>query len=303
MTLAISISNQKGGVGKTTTAVNLSSYFAEQGFRTLIIDLDPQGNATSGLGVDVHEEGQDVYDMFFGKVSLREILTKTVVPNLDIAPSSRDLIGLEIEIGKTPGRELILSTQINLLRSRYDIIVIDCPPSSGLLSLNALGAANGVLVPLQAEYYALEGLSALMGTIKFVQGTFNPELSIIGVFVTMYDGRTNLSKDVLAEAKTHLGDLTFETTVPRSIRLSESPSHRLPINLYDRTCAGALAYEELSREIVERCGLDPSAMPVEAVGVETCAAQTSTVQAVQVEGSKAPLGSIDSRGISKAVNS
>lgn len=255
MTFTFAISNQKGGVGKTTSAVSLASCFAARGFRTLLVDLDPQGNATSGLGVKELEEGKDVYDMFFGRISLDSIIVKSAVHKLDVAPSSKDLVGLEIELGKIPGRELILSSQINLLRSRYDLILIDCPPSSGLLSLNALGAASHVLIPLQAEYYALEGLSSLMETVEFVQHTFNPDLAILGVFITMYDSRTNLSREVLAEAKEHLGDLTFNTMVPRSIRISESPSHGLPVNLYDPACAGAKAYEALADEVLKRCGI------------------------------------------------
>ncbi len=253
MTVTLAIANQKGGVGKTTSAVNLSSYLAKRGYRVLLVDFDPQGNATSGLGVEALEEGKDLFDMFFGRVSLKDVITPSAVPGVDVAPSSKDLVGVEIELGKIPGRELILSSEIKLLSSRYDVILIDCPPSSGLLSLNALGAADQVLVPLQAEYYALEGLSALMDTIDFVQNTYNPELSILGVFITMYDSRTNLSRDVLDEAREHFGELAFKSFIPRSIRLSEAPSHGIPIDMYDPNCRGARAYEALALEIEERC--------------------------------------------------
>jgi len=252
MSAIIAITNQKGGVGKTTTAVNLSSYLAGFGYKVLLIDFDPQGNATSGLGVEEIEEGKDLFDMFFGRVTLQQIVRPTVVPLLSVAPSSRDLVGVEIELGKTPGRELILKSQIQLLHEEYDFILIDCPPSSGLLSLNAMGAAGQVMIPMQAEYYALEGLSALLETISFVQETFNPELSILGVFVTMYDGRTNLSKQVLDEVTEHFGELTFKTLIPRTVRLSECPSHGLPISMYEPEGVGAKGYESLAKEVVVR---------------------------------------------------
>ena len=254
----IAISNQKGGVGKTTSAVNLSADLAEQGYRVLLIDFDPQGSATSGSGVTFQEEGSDLFDMFFGRVTLRDILKDSQIPNLKVAPASKDLVGVEIELGKAPGRELILRTQISLLQDFYDFILIDCPPSSGLLTLNALGAAKHVIIPLQAEYYALEGISALMNTIQFVNSTYNPDLSILGVFITMYDIRTNLSAMVEKEAKDFFADKMFKTRIPRNIKLSEAPSHGLPICLYDRESAGAKAYKTLSQEILERCGFSVS---------------------------------------------
>lgn len=262
MSAIIAITNQKGGVGKTTTAVNLSSYLAEFGYRVLLIDFDPQGNATSGLGVEEIEEGKDLFDMFFGRVTLQEIVRPTVVTGLDVAPSSRDLVGVEIELGKTPGRELILKSQIHLLEEEYDFILIDCPPSSGLLSLNAMGAAGQVMIPMQAEYYALEGLSALLETISFVQETFNPQLGILGVFITMYDGRTNLSKQVLDEVADHFGELTFQTLIPRTVRLSECPSHGIPISMYDPEGVGAKGYEKLAREVVTRVVGDTGVSPI-----------------------------------------
>ncbi len=248
----IAISNQKGGVGKTTSAVSLSAELALRGHRVLLVDFDPQGNATSGLGIDLEEGAKDLYDMFFGSVTLPEIILESNIANLFVAPSSPDLVGIEIELGKTPGRELILRSQIELLQTRYDFIFIDCPPSSGLLSLNALGAAKYILVPLQAEYYALEGLSALMGTLEFVQQTFNPALEILGVFVTMYDSRTNLSTQVEQEAREYFKERTFESRIPRNIKLSEAPSHSLPICLYAPDSAGARAYHTLSLEIEDR---------------------------------------------------
>lgn len=249
----ISISNQKGGVGKTTSAVSISAELALQGHKVLLVDFDPQGSATSGLGVQLAEGTKDLYDMFFGKAALSTIITPTKISNLFVAPASSDLVGLEIELGKAPGRELILRTELNLLRTSYDYVIIDCPPSSGLLTLNALGAADKILIPLQAEYYALEGLSALIKTIEFVRQTFNPALSIVGVFMTMFDSRTNLSTQVEAEAKTYFKDLLFGVRVPRNIKLSECPSHGVPICLYDPLSAGAKAYKAIAEELNVRC--------------------------------------------------
>jgi len=248
----IAISNQKGGVGKTTSAVSLGAELAMAGRSVLLVDFDPQGNATSGLGVEKAEEGRDLYDVFFGEVSLGEILRKSCVDNLLVAPSSPDLISIEVELGKTPGRELILKSQLKLLTSRFDYVLIDCPPSSGLLTMNALGAASKILIPIQAEYYALEGLSALIRTIEFVKQTFNPQLEVLGVFLTMYDARTRLASQVEEEVRAHFGDLVFDTRIPRNIRLSEAPSHSLPICVYDPASAGAEAYHELAIEVDSR---------------------------------------------------
>ena len=253
MGFVIDIANQNGGVGKTTSAVSLSADLAMQGKRVLLIDFDPQGSASSGLGVESPEEGQDLFDMFFRTVPLSKIIKRSSIDNLWVGPSSKDLVGIEIELGKAPGRELILKSELSLLRSSYDYVFIDCPPSSGLLTLNALGSADSILIPLQAEYYALEGLSALMQTVEFVKQTFNPGLLLLGVFVTMFDPRTNLSIQVESEAKRHFGDKMFRTRVPRNIRLSEAPSHGMPICLYDPSSAGAKAYHELALEINERC--------------------------------------------------
>ncbi len=253
MSKVISIANQKGGVGKTTSSINLGSELARLGRRVLVVDFDPQGSASSGLGISLHPEGKDAYDMFFGRVPLSEIIVSSCVEGLDVAPASHDLVSIELELGKTAGRELILRSQLNLLRTRYDYVIIDCPPSSGLLSLNALGASDYICIPLQAEYYALEGLSALMNTFNFVQKTFNPQLAVLGVFLTMYDGRTNLASQVEREASDFFGDLMFTSKIPRNIKLSEAPSHGVPICIYDGASAGAKAYASLALEVDARC--------------------------------------------------
>lgn len=252
MPLNIAFANQKGGVGKTTSAVNIAAELARLGKRVLLIDLDPQCSATSGLGAKVPESGSDMYDVFLGNLAIAKVIFPTKIEGLHLVPSSKDLVSLEVELGKNPGRELILKTQLALCDVNYDYVLMDCPPSSGLLTLNALGAAQRVLIPLQAEYYALEGLSALMNTIKFVQQTFNPGLELLGVFMTMFDGRTNLSNQVESEARSFFNELMFETRIPRSIKLSEAPSHGLPICLYDASSPGAVAYRKLSLEIDTR---------------------------------------------------
>lgn len=252
MTKIIAISNQKGGVGKTTSATSLSAELALAGKKTLLVDFDPQGNATSGLGVEFREEGSDLYDMFFDRIPLSDIIRKSAIEGLDVAPASKDLVGIEIELGKTPGRELILKSEIELLDGAYEIVLIDCPPSSGLLTLNALGAASDVIVPLQAEYYALEGISGLISTIEFVRQTFNPRLNLLGVFLTMFDARTNLAQQVASEARNYFGDVMFRSVIPRNIRLSESPSHGLPISQYAPDSAGAIAYKNLAEELLSR---------------------------------------------------
>lgn len=253
MTKIIAVMNQKGGVGKTTSVVSLASELAVQGHKTLIVDIDPQASATSGLGMEQLPPGEDFYDMFFGRTSLQKLVRQTNVSNLSLVPSSKDCVGVEIELGKSPGRELILKSELSLLKNKFEYVFIDCPPSSGLLSLNALGAADYMIIPLQAEYYALEGLSALMGTLEFVRQTFNQKLEVLGVFLTMYDARTNLSNQVENEARTFFKELMFKTVIPRNIRISESPSHGLPICQYDPGSAGAKAYHSLSLEIEERC--------------------------------------------------
>ncbi|MEZ4753730.1 MAG: ParA family protein [Bdellovibrionota bacterium] len=249
----IAIANQKGGVGKTTSAISLSAELAMMGRKVLLVDFDPQGNATSGLGVEFQEQGEDLYDVFFGRVPLASIIKKTAVKGLEVAPSSHDLVGVEIELGREPGRELILRSQLRLNNKKYDYVIIDCPPSSGLLTLNALGAADKLLIPLQAEYYALEGLSQLLETIRFVNGTFNPELGLIGVFLTMFDNRTNLAGQVEQEVREYFNELAFETRIPRNVKISEAPSHGMPVCLYAPDSRGAKAYHELAVELDNRC--------------------------------------------------
>lgn len=251
----IAISNQKGGVGKTTSSINLAAELSMMGRRVLLIDFDPQGNTTSGIGVEKNAEGEDLYDVFFSRVSLASILRPTPYPELStlkVAASTKDLIGVEVELGKAPGRELILKSQLKTLKDEFDYVLIDCPPSLGLLTLNALGAADNILIPLQAEYYALEGVSALLETVNFVTHTFNPNLRILGVFLTMYDSRTKLSVQVEQEARGYFGDTMFRNVVPRSIRLSEAPSHGKPICLYDPASPGSMAYHRLAEELDER---------------------------------------------------
>lgn len=252
----IAIANQKGGVGKTTSSVSLSAQLALLGFSVLLLDFDPQCSATSGCGVDRRVEGEDLYDMFLGRLPLQALVSPTAIDSLKVVPGSPDLVSLELEIGKMPGRELILKSALAEVGKGFDVVVIDCPPSSGLLTLNALGAANSVLIPLQAEYYSLEGLSALMNTIQFVQQTFNPTLEVLGVFLSMFDGRTNLSIQVFDEAQRYFGDKMFKTRIPRNVRLSECPSHGQPICVYDAQSAGAKAYLALSAEVIERLDLN-----------------------------------------------
>ena len=256
MTHTVAIANQKGGVGKTTSAVSLSSQLALLGLKVLLLDFDPQASATSGLGMEKLPEGADLYDAFFGRVPFRDIIRTSTIPNLWVIPGSHDLVSLELEIGRAPGRELILRNALKEIQDDFDVILIDCPPSSGLLTLNALGSAQHVLVPLQAEYYSLEGLSGLLNTISFVQQTFNPSLQLLGIFLTMYDARTNLSVQVLEETERHFGERVFRAKIPRNIKLSESPSHGLPICRYDPQSAGAKAYLALTGELIERLGLN-----------------------------------------------
>ncbi len=256
MAQVVALANQKGGVGKTTSSVSISAQLALLGFKVLLLDFDPQSSATSGVGVEKHPEGADLYDVFFSKLQLRDIIVPSPCPNLMVVPGSHDLVSLELEIGKTPGRELILRTALADVDKEFDLVIIDCPPSSGLLTLNALGAAHKVLIPLQAEYYSLEGLTGLLRTISFVQQTFNPKLDILGVFLTMYDARTNLSLQVFQETERHFGEKLLKTKIPRNIKLSECPSHGLPICMYDQGSAGAKAYLALVGELIERLGLN-----------------------------------------------
>ncbi len=243
----IACTNQKGGVGKTTTVVNLASYLAIAGDRVLIIDLDPQGNATSGLGID-RSSRVSVYDAVVDNLALESLVTATSTPGLALVPSSIALAGAEVELAPLEQRERRLARLLGPLREQYDHIFIDCPPSLGLLTVNALTAADATLIPIQCEYYALEGLSQLMATITLVREHLNPSLEIAGAVLTMYDGRTNLSAQVAIEVRTHLGDHVFETVIPRSVRLSEAPSHGKAIRDYAPDSSGAIAYRALAEE-------------------------------------------------------
>jgi len=244
--------NQKGGVGKTTTVINLAAFLALSGTRTLVIDLDPQGNATSGLGVDRRSVERSSYDALVDRAPLSELVMGTPVEGLDLLPSSPSLSGAEVELVGLEGRERRLTASLAELNGRYERVLIDCPPSLGLLTVNALTAADGVLIPIQTEYYALEGLSQLVNTIRRVREGLNPRLEIEGVLLTMYDARTNLSAQVASEVRRHMNGSVYDTIVPRSVRLSEAPSHGLPIALYDPGSRGANAYRELAGEVAAR---------------------------------------------------
>jgi len=244
--------NQKGGVGKTTTVINLAAFLALSGTRTLVIDLDPQGNATSGLGVDRRSVEGSSYDALVDRAPLSELVMGTPVEGLDLLPSSPSLSGAEVELVGLEGRERRLSASLAELNDGYERVLIDCPPSLGLLTVNALTAADGVLIPIQTEYYALEGLSQLVNTIRRVREGLNPRLEIEGVLLTMYDARTNLSAQVASEVRRHMNGSVYDTIVPRSVRLSEAPSHGLPIALYDPGSRGASAYRELAGEVAAR---------------------------------------------------
>ena len=247
----IAITNQKGGVGKTTTSVNLSACVADMGKRTLIVDIDPQGNASSGLGkLDADE--LSVYDVLINGEAASKAIRATGFANLDILASSIELAGAEIELVGMENRETLLKRALNQVRDQYDYIFIDCPPSLGLITLNALTAADSVLIPIQCEYYALEGVGQLMNTLQLVRKRLNPALAVEGVVLTMLDGRTNLGIQVVQEVKKYFKGGVFSTVIPRNVRLSEARSHALPIHLYDPRSAGAQAYGELSRELIER---------------------------------------------------
>ena len=260
MAQTIACANQKGGVGKTTTVVNLASYLALAGHRVLVVDLDPQGNATSGLGIDRASLEHSMYDGIVDGIELQALIVPVEGERLDLAPSAIALAGAEVELAAIGGRERRLRRLLEPVGAEYDEIFVDCPPSLGLLTVNALTAADAVLVPLQCEYYALEGLTQLLATIDLVRDHLNPPLALDGVVLTMADGRTNLSADVAAEARRHLGDAVYQTVIPRSVRLSEAPSHGRSIARYAPDSRGGQAYAALGREYVTRHGgrsLDP----------------------------------------------
>src|SRR5574344_48176 len=250
MSRIIAVANQKGGVGKTTTSTNLSACLAEAGKKVLVVDIDPQGNATSGLGVDKNSLKNTIYELFIGDCTLEECLIEDVLENLSILPSNVNLSGAEIDLIGIDKREFILKEYIEKIKDNYDFIIIDCPPSLNILTVNAMTTADTVLVPIQCEYYALEGLSQLIHTINLVKKRLNPDLEIEGVVFTMYDARTNLSLEVVENVKKNLKQNVYKTIIPRNIRLAEAPSHGVPINLYDSKSIGAESYRHLAKEVI-----------------------------------------------------
>ncbi|HWB87998.1 MAG TPA: AAA family ATPase [Acidimicrobiia bacterium] len=252
--IVVALANQKGGVGKSTTAINLAASLAFQDQRVLLIDLDPQGNATSGLGIDRGSIDLSIYDVLLKESPLEDAIEPTSVLNLFVVPATIDLAGAEIELVSMFSRETRLKVAISEIENDYDIVLVDCPPSLGLLTVNALTAAHEVLIPIQCEYYALEGLSQLLKNVDLVSANLNPDLKVGGVVLTMYDGRTKLSKEVAEQVRDYFGEVAFKTVIPRSVRLSEAPSYGEPIEAFDPMSRGAIAYRQLGREFLDRLG-------------------------------------------------
>lgn len=252
MSKVISITNQKGGVGKTTTAVNLGAYLADLGKKILILDFDPQGNAGSGLGVDITGIESTVYEVLLGEATFESTVIETKVKNLSLLPSNIDLSGLEVDLRDNPDKDFVLKNFLKKIDHLFDYVLIDCPPSLGVLTINALVASNSVLIPLQCEYFALEGLTQLLRIINLVQKKLNTELELEGILLTMYDSRTNLASQVVTDVRTHFSGKVFEVIIPRNVKLSEAPSFGEPIGIYDPASSGALAYKKMARELVEK---------------------------------------------------
>lgn len=251
----IAITNQKGGVGKTTTSINLSACLAVKKKKVLVIDIDPQGNTTSGFGIDKNKLENTIYELILGECSINDCIIKDVVPNVSLLPSNVNLAAAEIELIGIDRKEFILKKEVDWIRDSYDYIIIDCPPSLSMLTVNAMTTADTVLVPIQCEYYALEGLSQLIHTVNLVKERLNPELDMEGVVFTMYDSRTNLSLQVVDNVKNHLKQNVYKTIIPRNIRLAEAPSHGIPITLYDPKSSGAESYMQLADEVIKRKGV------------------------------------------------
>ena len=256
MTRIVAVANQKGGVGKTTTAINLAASIASRGYRVLLVDFDPQGNASSGVGWPRDRVEKSIYDVLVGDATMEEVVRQTDIPTLFLAPATTDLVGAEIELISADRRERALTDALAPVVATYEYVVIDCPPSLGLLTLNALVAADGVIVPMQAEYFALEGLSALTSTIEKVRAAYNPHLTIDGVLFTMFDGRLSVANQVKCEVAHFFGDKVFRESIPRNVRLSEAPSHGKPCLLYDLRCQGTKSYLAIADEFIDR-------MPIE----------------------------------------